>query len=74
MELIVGALGTCATKTLVIVGGLNVVADVFEAASANVPPFRSMGDMATIPSASMSLASVATVYLKSKNAVPLPET
>jgi hypothetical protein len=58
---IVGAPGTCATKTLVIVGGVNVRAEVFVAASAIVPPFNSIGDIATMPSVSISAASVATV-------------
>jgi hypothetical protein len=74
IAVIVGAPGTCATKTLVSVGGVNVRADTFVAASAIVPPFNSIGDAATIPSASISFASVATVYRNNKFAVPLPET
>ena len=74
IEFIVGAPGTCATKTLVIVGGVNVRAEVFEAASAIVPLFNSIGDIATMPSVSMSLASAATVYLNKRAVDPLPET
>ncbi len=61
IELIVGAPGTCATNTLVIVGGVNVRAETFVAASAIVPEFNSIGDAATMPSVSISAASVATV-------------
>jgi hypothetical protein len=74
IEFIVGAPGTCATKTLVMVGGVNVLEEVFVAASAMVPPFNSIGDVATIPSVSMSFASVATVYLNKRAEVPLPDT
>ena len=48
--------------------------DKFVAASAIVPLFSSIGDAATIPSISISLASVATVYLNNKADVPLPDT
>ena len=73
-EEMVGVPGTCATKTLVIVGGVNVRVEMFVATSAIVPPFSSIGDVATMPSASISAASVAIVYLNKRAVVPLPET
>ena len=74
IAVMVGAPGTCATKTLVIVGGVNVRVEAFVAASAIVPEFKSIGEADTMPSVSISFASVATVYLNTRAVVPLPET
>jgi hypothetical protein len=73
IEVIVGAPGGWATTTPVRDDGVKVNVDVFAAPSPIVPEFKSIVVATAIPSASTSLWSLATVYLKTRALVPEPE-